>query len=526
MEQIRSHPTLEANLQLGQIHSLVEWISLLARRRAIGAEDSAKLFRFVSDRFAAANGPAAYTTASLDSILAILPYCPASQQSSNADDRLRGCLLGPDIQQGGRQSVEYKRVLELQKIPSLETLLAIYLRARTLSSDGASLQKAASTFPVLELPKNGRLAAKEKEVITRYDPAPVLKIIGQLSAKTAKSKSNSRDVEKLSQELLAELQPEVTLALAGQIYAYFLRPTDLLVSEDPLLIRKHHYFGFASTGEHLLETLPESAFVSSSSGGGSIFIGGFAQFGLASGAGASAGWKTSGAVGDEAIAAQIAALRGATWDRLEESDQRLVGLRCTLAREWIEESASHPDAFQALSDETMGLLSLARRADLLSAIETRDWRRAWSALTLPDLFALAGKFLTRFPSDPWPSPTLAALRQAVTLNDGSRLNILGSVPYHSFGCDHPHLLQDAPYEEYERHLSPAAISERVAEFKLYLVYLADSMGVEPSALSSVAEPLAAKAFRNAKMMDAHDWRAVTAAFSSISPADMREALKQ
>jgi hypothetical protein len=201
-------------------------------------------------------------------------------------------------------------------------------------------------------------------------------------------------------------------------------------------------------------------------------------------------------------------------------------LRCTLAREWIEESASHPDAFQALSDETMGLLSLTRRADLLSAIETRDWRRAWVAVTLPDLFALSGKFLARFPSDPWPSPTLAALRQAAALNDGSRLNILGPAPYHSFGCDHPHLLQDAPYEEYERHMFPTELAQRVAEFKLYLVYLADGMGVEPSALSSVAEPLAAKAFRNAKMMDAHDWRAVTAAFSSISPVDMKEALQQ
>jgi len=529
MEQIQSHPALEANLQLGQIHSLIEWISLLARRRAIGADDAAKLFRFVSDRFAGANGPAGYTAASLDSIRAILPFCQPAQQASTVDERIRGCLLGAETQQRGRRNVDYQRVLELQKIPSLEALLSIYEQRRTLSSDAtasvAALQKATSTFQLVELPKNGKIAAKDKEVITRYDPAPVLKVVGQLTAKTAKNKPNPRDVEKLSQELLAELQPQVTLALAGQVYAYFLRPADLLVSEDQMLIRKHHYFGFGSAGEHL-EKLPESAFEQSSSGGGSNFNGGFAQFGLASGTAAGAGWKTSGPAGEEAIAAQIAALRGTTWDRLEESDQRLVGLRCTLAREWIEESASDPDAFQALSEETMGLLSLSRRADLLSAVETRDWRRAWDAVTLPDLFALAGKFLGRFPSDPWPSPTLAALRQTATLNDGSRLNILGAIPRHSFGCDHPHLLQDAPYEEYERHMFPSELAERVAEFKLYLAYLADGLGVQPSALSRVAEPLAAKAFRNAKMMDAHDWRAVAAAFSSITAADLREALQQ
>jgi hypothetical protein len=433
------------------------------------------------------------------------------------------------MQPRDRRSVEYQRVLELQKIPSLDALLSIYERSRTLTRDGTgsvtALQKAASTFQIIELPKNSKLAAREKEVITRYDPAPVLKIIGQLTAKTAKNKPNPRDVEKLSQELSTELQPQVTLALAGQIYAYFLRPADLLVSEDPLLIRKHHYFGFGSTVQYL-EKLPESAFDPSSTGGGSNFVGGFAQFGLASGTAAGAGWKTSGSAGEEAIGAQIAAIRGATWERIDESDQRLVGLRCTLAREWIEESASHPEAFEALSDETMGLLSLSRRADLLSAIETRNWPRAWDAVTLPDLFSLAGKFLTRFPNDPWPSPTLTALRQAAAVNDGSRLNILGAIHYHSFGCNHPHLLPDAPYEEYERHMFPAEIAERVAEFKLFLVYLADGMGVEPSALARVAEPLAAKAFRNAKMMDAHDWRAVTAAFSSIRPVDLQEALRQ
>jgi hypothetical protein len=73
---------------------------------------------------------------------------------------------------------------------------------------------------------------------------------------------------------------------------------------------------------------------------------------------------------------------------------------------------------------------------------------------------------------------------------------------------------------------PSELAERVAEFKLYLVYLADGLGVQPSALSRVAEPLAAKAFRNAKMMDAHDWRAVAVAFSSITAADLREALQQ
>jgi hypothetical protein len=111
-------------------------------------------------------------------------------------------------------------------------------------------------------------------------------------------------------------------------------------------------------------------------------------------------------------------------------------------------------------------------------------------------------------------------------NDGSRLPVLGAVTYHSFGCNHPHLLVDAPYEEYERHMFPADIAERTAEFKLFLVYQADSMGLEPSNLDKVAEPLAAKAFRNTKMSDAKDWRSLMAGYASITAKDVRVAMEQ
>jgi hypothetical protein len=203
-----------------------------------------------------------------------------------------------------------------------------------------------------------------------------------------------------------------------------------------------------------------------------------------------------------------------------------VGLRTMVAREWIAESASRPEEFAALSEETMGLLSLTRRADLLTGIESRNWRKVWEAITLPDLFALGGRYLERYKTDPWSSPTTAALRSVARSNDGSRLYVLGAVPYHSFGCSHPHLQADAPYEEYERHMFPVDIAERMAEFKIFLAFQADSMGLAPAALDRVAEALAAKAFRNAKMTDFKDWRSLMAGYASITAKDVKQALEQ
>jgi|HubBroStandDraft_6_1064221.scaffolds.fasta_scaffold00051_17 Flp pilus assembly protein TadD len=530
VDRIKAHSVVDANLQLGQLHSLIEWICLLRQREVIGDAEASKLFSYVCDHFVAADADTAYTAASLESARSILAYCQQPGGNATPDEQIRGCLLGTSSQARSKPVIAFQRVLEMQRAPSIDLLFSIYDATTKLAANGTdhgeivTLGKTIAEIPTVDLPKGTKISGKEKDGVLRYDPAPIKKTVGELQQKAAKRKPNPKEIQKLAQELLAELEPQVTAGLAGPVYAYFLRPSDLVVSDDALLLRKHHYFNFADSKaqEHMID---ESEFYADSEGAGSYFRGGFAQFGFAAGSAAGVAWKTGGA-SPAAIAAQIAAIRGAAWDHLEESDQRLVSLRITVAREWIFQSARDPAAFQVLSEETMGLLSLSRRADLLTGIESRAWRKVWDAVTLPDLFELGGQYLSRYKTAPWSSPVTAELSAAVALNDGSRLSILGPIPYHSFGCGHPHLHLDAPYEEYERRMMPGEIAERSAEFKLFLAYRADGGGVEPSAVSGVAEDLAAKAFRAARMNDFRDWRSLLAAYSSVSSSDVKEALKQ
>jgi tetratricopeptide (TPR) repeat protein len=530
VDRIKPHPWLDANLQLGQLHSLIEWICLLKRRHVLGDAEASKLFRYVVDRFASAEGDAGYTSASLESARAILVYCKQGAEADSPDSDIRWCLLGASARAGTNPTIAFRRVLDLQMAPGLDGVFSLYDATIKLGNLGlptgeiAAMQKAAADLPSVDLPKGIKVAGEEKELILRYDPAPIRKLIEQLSQKAAKRKPNPKELEKLCLELVGKLEPQVALSLAGPIYAYFLRPADLIVSDDPLLLRKHHYFDFESATEHS-QMIPQSDFNPTSEGAGSYFTGGFAQFGLSTGTAAGVGWKSGGHGADKAIAAEIAAIRSATWDRLKESDQRLVSLRITVAREWIFESTRRPDEFRTLGEETMGLLSLSRRADLLNGIESRNWREVWDSVTLPDLFALGGKYLERYKTNPWSSPATDGLRHVAADNDGSRLSILGAIPYHSFGCGHTHLLADAPYEEYERYMFPEAIAERSAEFKLFLAVRADSLGVEPSALGGVAEVLAAKAFRAAQMRDFRDWRSLLAAYASVTTGDLKQALE-
>ena len=529
VDRIRAQPPLDGNVHLGQLHSLVEWICLFSRLHLVDDREAAKLFRYVCDRFGGAEGGAAYTIAALDSSHVILERCKAPGAPASADEKIKACLLAVPAGASSQRVTDFQGVLEAQKVPSLEALFSVYGAGVKLANGGvgdiASIERGAASFPSVTLPKNAKVDGKEKEAIVRYEPAAITKLAGELREKAGRRKANPRDIEKIARELLAELEPQVTLALAGRVYAYFLRPADLIVSEDALLLRKHRYLDFSAQGSHG-EVMVESRFEQHSERAGSYFTGGFAQFGLAAGTAAAVGWKTGGHGGGEAIAAEIAAIRGAIWERLDESDQRLVALRIEAAREWIVEAARRPAEFRALSEETMGLLSLSRRAELLSGVESRNWNQVWNAVMLPDLFALGGKYVERFKSDSWPSPVLVTLRAVSAANDGSRLATLGAVTYHSFGCSHPHLQPNAPYEEYERHMFPDEIAERSAEFKLFLVLQADALGVQPPVLAGVAESLAAKAFRGAKMADFRDWRSLQAAYASISANDLRQALEQ
>jgi hypothetical protein len=266
-----------------------------------------------------------------------------------------------------------------------------------------------------------------------------------------------------------------------------------------------------------------SDFKPTSEAAGSYFLGGFAQFAYAAGQAAVHSRNLSNG-SMESAASQLAAIRGTNWDLLDESDQRLTALRIVVAREWVYQSARKPEILRALSEETVGSLALSRRADLLNGIASRNWRQVWNSITTPELLVLGGRHSQHFKTEPWPSEAAASLRSIEGKNDGSRLNVLGAIPYHILGCNHPHLHSDAPYEEYERHF-PVEMGERSAEFKVFLAFQADRLGLQPGILGQFAERLVLKAFRKAQMTDYRDWRSLLNAYASVGTTDLQQGLE-
>ncbi|MGH9591456.1 MAG: hypothetical protein ACRD5L_00085, partial [Bryobacteraceae bacterium] len=356
--------------------------------------------------------------------------------------------------------------------------------------------KSAGLFR-MEVPKTMRTKDLERELIEGFDPKQLQDIVKDLRSKTVKKKVNLKDVAKRAQDYLAEINAPVRWALEGVVYAYYLSPEDMPVSEDPLLLRKHEFGTLVPEGKQKLALHEPSDVNQSSDGIGTHFTGGFANFEDAVGKVAAQSARLGGQYGGAIASKQMAALRSTDWGTLRDDDLRLLGLRVTVAREWIARAASREEIEASLAEATLGLLSLTRRANLIAALAERDWGTVWSCVTLSDLYSLGGRYLERYAADGWQSPATRALRAAH--GDGARLGLETAIPY----------------EDREKEILPDKIAERSAEFNLYLARYADTVGIPAAALGALAEPAARVMLKRMQLADAYDWRSELATYAEL-----------
>ena len=530
VDKLQTRAPVETNLVLAQLHSLIEILCLIKNQGSLEDKAITELFGALCQDFLAASSESDYSAASLNIVRKLLGF--AKSERGDEDSRLRALILGP-VDASAVRSREFARVLELQKIPRLASILrmdayaANFATGEKIAEQASALEHTRSELPdpgaAKGFVKEVKAVGREKQDLSRYDLSAVDKRIAEIRQSAAKRKTNTKDLPKLAAEFRGAMMPQIALALAGIVYAYYLRPSDLIVAEDAWLIRKHRYFNFTSGLRR--ELLPASFFMTSSTGAGSYFQGGFARMSIAAGHAASAGSSGKGTE-PEFVAAQLSACRAVNWNRLRASDLRSLSLRVLTGREWIVQAAVSAAAFQTLSDTAFGVLSLARRAELLNAVSAQEWNRVWDTVTLSDQFFFGSEYIRTQKQDLWHSPATAELRRIVATMPGSRLDTLGPVPSELQGCNHPHLMLFGPYEEYERLFMPGKLAERTAEWNLYAGWLADQLSASPTLTGTISERLALRALKSAVMTGLHDWRSLIRSYASIDQTIFAEALKQ
>ena len=389
LSKMRAGDEVDSESILGQVYSLLELIRLAQDFGGVQEDKATQLVASLSTRFMAATDLASCSSAALDVVRDLIASKPASSEiraakgTSVPDRELESLSLGSgeplQIEWEGVSSVVdavkartigYRRVLELQKVPSIAALLEMDEALRRIATGNVAyaplietLRKDLASLPSVGLTKETKVIGTARKVIARSDPAPIAKTLSELNQAVSKKKVDAGDVRKLVRQMMDELGPQVTIALEGTVYAVFMSPEDPLIENDPLLLRKHRAFELDTPGK--TSRFTSSRLAGSGTGEGSYFSGGFGQFAVAA---VEATPHRRGAANAEIYSNQLAAIRAAQWWKFGDYDQQLLGLKIRIAREWCVYASESPALLADLAEDTTGLLSLSRRRDLLNSI--------------------------------------------------------------------------------------------------------------------------------------------------------------
>ena len=525
-----------ANRLIGFLAPAVEILGRLENSEDLLPAQAAMLFRKLVDGLNRASGPGAMSAVAMEVVRALAVGGPP-------DARLRDLLAGPApaadfaldgafrrTDTAGKRRLAFDRVLEMQKVPRLETVLAIDQALKDLSAGKGQpdaslklLDQHLAALPFVEIPKKLKLESKQRDQLEVFDAKRLAQLLGELKQNAARKKGALKEIQKSAGELADSFAPYARLAIEGLIYATYLQPDDAVVSEDPLLLRKHQYVQLDSTMKRQT-SFEASALVMKSEGAGSFFAGTYAQFASAAGLAASFADRVPHA--ENMISNDLGAIRATNWSRLRDADLQVTGLQIRLAREWIVQAAQDPVALQALAREATGRLSLSRRAELLNGLATREWKEVWDAVTMSDLFFLGERYPTHAGTMKWRSPVTEALAQWRPQSNPARAHWLGSVTPWLCQCKQPNLTSRAPYEQFTRLMRLESIGERSAEFKLSFAYAADNAGLPASALGGIVERVARAVFRRAQMSDDRDWAGYLATYAAVDEEMVKGALNE
>lgn len=528
ISKVETFDLATANMRFGELHSFFAMLCIAKQSRLLNPKDVAAVLRNGIERYTKASDGAAWTLASLSAIDDLAGFARKQSGSASRDDEIRDLLAGSSRQGSADPAYSrekaYREVLAVQKVPRLDALFGIQAALGKLPGNAAGIkeiEEQVSAFDVMSAATP--VAGEMRRCLERYKTKDAQATISKLRAKLQKRKRNAVEIETVSSELLAELEPWAELAMAGQIYARYLDASDVLVSEDPLLLRKHEFIAIeAGTGKR--RWLTPAVLKTSNGDGGSYFEGGFADFSMAAGHARAVGNHIGGLNGEPFAAAVFASIRATDWRTLRASELQGFAATVRLTREWIIESATSDAMLMSIDQQSRGLVSLTRRKALIEGIRMRDWPSVWESVSISELYFLGNSLIELAPRDIWSRQALLAMRQrAGKLGD---LQVLGQVAPDLSGCGAPHLRRYDPYEDYERHILPMHLAERTAEIKLRLAWVADSAAWKPDTLAAIAGPAADAAMKHLELRDAWDWEGALAAIRSLRAENLENFLVQ
>ncbi|MDE0101014.1 MAG: tetratricopeptide repeat protein [Bryobacterales bacterium] len=518
------------NRILALFHSLTEILCLAQLEGHLSEETAADLFGAMCLRLSRASDATAASDAALETVEGILAANVRSKLAGDADHLIRMAL---NVESDDLRREEFTQVLRLQRVPTLSSLLQVRdatlaLASGTDSRTGPldSLDAGIRSIPVVATTNAMGFRDEEKRLIMGFGLLEAKQVHNRLSRAAARRKVRLPELQRLGANLRGKLLPQVGVALAGIVYAYYLRPDDLPIAEDPLFLRKHKFYKFST--EFQRNFFPRGVLSGIGEDTGPFVMGGFADFADTAGHVAKFRMRSIDHDAQALVRVQLGSLRSTQWQELRDTDMRRFAMTALLGREQVVSAATDYEARSVLLHAAAGLLSVSRTRQLLASLASRSWGDTWTLLSLADLYQIGlAVSLDPTSSESTDSPVAKALQSLPSIPDARRrMDLVGSIRPRTYGYSRPRIWTDPPYEEYERYMSDTAMAERAAELKLYLIRAADARSLPVERLARVAEQVARRVLSMVDMGDFWDWRSVLETFDQATGLVLDEVLAQ
>ncbi|MBS1858984.1 MAG: hypothetical protein JST11_26665 [Acidobacteria bacterium] len=504
-------PALHSDLA-GTFQSLVGLWQILARQQELPAGQGDQVFSDLVSSFTQIRNERDIFDAGRKGVTLLLGGQVAAAE---ANERLLDRVAGPATDGDTHEEMvqEMMRVLEAQRIISLDTLLAmgdhIEAIAKGDKMDPKLINKLASRIAEIQLPRASLTAAEKNAMGYGFWTERHIENERRLNLRAAieKAAGNPENVRE-TRGLLAPLLRDTLLAFN---YAYYAPPGAQILYTNPVFVRSHDFWGMQGTDHTWRPT--EMYGTGWPSNGGGRLVGSLSSLPYAL-AEAEQNFlvpeQTQALIWGDLVPQMILSAKIPRYWRVTPAQLHWTALHVRYGHELIAEAALDPELRKEVS-ATLGLLAApARTRQVTALIEQGAVKEALDRVTPSEFFLLARDIGPRRAAE---SSILLAEMKRMAADSPQELNY--DVISREFGSPKPTLANSYEPEMLNLRTFPTLMgysSRIMAESwesnTIYWAALADEIGVSPPQLDVRIPEWTRKLVEQIFASHLEDWPAV------------------
>ena len=465
----------------GSYQSLMGLWAILVRQGTLPDAKADSVFSGITAAFAKVAGERELFDASRTGVKLL------AGDTANAEEKMVDLLAGAaqsqDTDTRDQLKQEIHRILEAQRLPSLDTLfqLADHLQG-TAKLSTANLNKLSARLSEIQIPRSP-LSANEKNAMGfGYWTEKHLDAERRVNIRLAVERAGADPVK--LKEITGQLAPLMRDALLAFNYAYYAPPGAQILYTNPAFVRGHDFVG----GEGQARTWAPTEMYGTGwpSNGGGRLVGSLSTLPYAL-AEAEQNFlvptQTQALIWGDLVPQMILSAKIPRWWNVSPAQIHWVGLHLQYGRELLAESALNADV-RAEVIAALGMHAIPERANLVRRLlEAGSVKEAMERVTPSELFNIAREVAPK--GTPEDSCVLAELREL-----GKNKDVTYTAISRAFGTPKPTLANSYEPELLNLRTFPTLMgysSRIMAESwesnTLYWVGLADEVSISPSQLN-------------------------------------------